>query len=64
MRSCMTLSNREHIAAYELLIYVATVLEELYRVVERELPKSSVYRTKGSQKDVREGKSCSEVISG
>ena len=48
MRSCMTHSNREHIAAYELHIYVATVLERLYRVVERELQKSAVYRTKGS----------------
>ena len=57
MRSCMTHSNREHIAAYELLIYVATALEELYRVVERELPKSAVYRTKGSQKDFIEGRS-------
>lgn len=53
----MTRSNREHIATYELHIYVATVLEELYRVVERELPKSAVYRTKGSQKDFREWRS-------
>ena len=57
MRSCMTHSNRVSIAIYELLIYVAMVLERLYRVVERELPKSAVYRTKGSQKYFREGRS-------
>ncbi len=42
MRSCMTLSNREHMAAYELLIYVATIWERLYRVVAYELPKGAV----------------------
>ena len=60
----MTHSNREHIATYELHIYVATVLERLYIVVEHGLPKSAVYRTKGSQKDFIEGRSGSEVVSG
>lgn len=53
----MTHSNREHIAAYELLIYVATVLERLYRVVAYELPKDAVQEAKGIQKDFIEGRS-------
>lgn len=42
MRSCMTLSNREDVTVYELHIYVATVLERLYRLIEREQRKNAI----------------------